>query len=510
MSLRATALAAALAALVLAPAAPAGAQGRYDARDYEEALADLGRDIANFFSRRRAQLEDGAAITLSEMSDRDLGIACNPLAEESRGRVETFLTRELREMGLRLRPDALEDQRAGNYFVVLEYAGDAERVAYSAAIRQYTGTSTGARDDDRFERDAPAATLDARQRGCLVKDPRSYTGIFCTSDRPVSLLDTLDAFGRPLATADPGTELRALASFDGERALLMSFRRRDDFGGAADPRGFLSGSLASLIERGLLACDGLVTERRSSTPEVTFAPLTPVAECPDGCPTLVRLPAGTVRIGSHAHEAGRERDEAELARAVAMPLPAEIAIGTGEITQGEWQACVNDRVCRPRGAGDPNLPVAVSYNDAVAYAGWLSEKTGATYRLPTEAEWEYAARAIRDPWRQPTRYHWGAVMRPDLAVCRNCRRQAAPPRGPEPAGRRPANAFGLYHMHGNLWEWVSDCRDRGAATCPARMLKGGSFRENAVALRAGNRHYGAPDAIDPSVGFRVVREIERN
>jgi formylglycine-generating enzyme required for sulfatase activity len=158
----------------------------------------------------------------------------------------------------------------------------------------------------------------------------------------------------------------------------------------------------------------------------------------------------------------------------------------------------------------------VNWDDANAYAAWLSRITGKHYRLLSEAEWEYAARA----WTQ-TRYWWGDHLPPGRAACDGCGslwdlRRAAP------VGRFPANGFGLHDVHGNVWEWVEDCWHEnyvGAPTdgrawegaddggCERRMMRGGSSVTQPETLRAANRLRENPSHRKNDVGFRVAREL---
>ena len=142
--------------------------------------------------------------------------------------------------------------------------------------------------------------------------------------------------------------------------------------------------------------------------------------------------------------------------------------------------------------------INVSWRDAAAYAEWLSEQTGRAYRLPTESEWEYAARA-----GTATAYHWGDVADGGRANCDGC-------------GSFDANAWGLQDMHGNVWEWVQDCwNDRPAGTpsggaapvgegCDRNVLRGGSWFNSAAFARSASRLSGNPDVRGTIAGFRVA------
>jgi formylglycine-generating enzyme required for sulfatase activity len=144
---------------------------------------------------------------------------------------------------------------------------------------------------------------------------------------------------------------------------------------------------------------------------------------------------------------------------------------------------------------------------------WLSRITGKTYRLLSEAEWEYAARAGSD-----TAYPWGSEIGEGNANCRGCGsqwdgKQAAP------VGQFPANAFGLHDMLGNVWEWVEDCyhviyyqapTDGSAwntGNCEGRVFRGGSWNDDPVSLRSAKRYGGTPGYRFNNVGFRVGRTL---
>ena len=198
---------------------------------------------------------------------------------------------------------------------------------------------------------------------------------------------------------------------------------------------------------------------------------------------------------------------------------ASFALGVYEVTFAEYDRFANatgrDRP-NDRGWGRGGRPVIyVSWGDAVAYASWLSAETGEEYRLPSESEWEYAARA-----GTATRYGWGQDIGRNRANCSECGsrwdgEQTAP------AGSFPANAWGLHDMAGNVWEWVEDCwhenyarapRDGSAwtsgADCGRRVLRGGSWNDLPAVLRSANRVGGdAGDRIG-SGGFRVSRTLD--
>lgn len=237
---------------------------------------------------------------------------------------------------------------------------------------------------------------------------------------------------------------------------------------------------------------------------------------------MMVVPSGEFTMGSPPSELYRG---AETQHRVTISSP--FALGKHEVTFAQWDACVADGGCggaKPddQGWGRDNRPVIdVSWNDAKSYAAWLSRKTGKAYRLPSEAEWEYAARA-----GTRTAYSFGATITTEQA---NYDGTAAYGDGPPgmnrqmtmPVGSFSPNAFGLYDMHGNVWEWVEDCwSDEYTAAVPndgspylrpgciGRTMRGGSWEDHPADLRSAARV--ASNVIDQtwSDGFRVVRAME--
>jgi formylglycine-generating enzyme required for sulfatase activity len=235
------------------------------------------------------------------------------------------------------------------------------------------------------------------------------------------------------------------------------------------------------------------------------------------CPEMVVVPSGSFTMGSPAKEAQRESDEGpQHTVTIAKPF----AVGRFAVTFEEWDACVADGECRgykpaDQGWGRDRRPVInVSWHDAKAYVEWLGKKTGKGYRLLTEAEWEYAARA-----GSATAYSWGDAIGKGNANCNGCGSQWD---GKQTAqvGSFAANAFGLYDMHGNAWQWVEDCfydsytgsPSDGSAWgddgyCRRRVLRGGSWSGNPNGLRAAFR--GADFSVrgEYNNGFRLGRTL---
>lgn len=210
-----------------------------------------------------------------------------------------------------------------------------------------------------------------------------------------------------------------------------------------------------------------------------------------GCgPEMVVVPAGRFRTG-----------EGNSSRNVAIQQP--FAVGKFEVTFDEWAACVASGGCTSnrspddRGWGKGRRPVInVSWIDAKEYIAWLSRKTDQSYRLLTEAEWEYAARA-----GTTTRYSWGDDIGKDNANCARCgsqwdNKQTAP------AGSFKPNPWGLHDMHGNVEEWCEDAYDS-----TSRVVRGGSWFNFQFVLYSSARSSSEPVTRNFTRGFRVARVL---
>jgi formylglycine-generating enzyme required for sulfatase activity len=246
----------------------------------------------------------------------------------------------------------------------------------------------------------------------------------------------------------------------------------------------------------------------SKLPAAAEVPASTIRDCPQ-CPELVLIPSGSFNMGSI-----EVFDFEGPVHQVAIRKP--FYIGRYEVTYEEWDACVVDRGCTYRpddgGTGRGRRPVTnVDWNDAKTYIAWLSQKTGKTYRLPTESEWEYAARAATT-----SAYPWGRSLDKDRANCSGC---TSDPRNKTiDVGSFKPNAFGVYDMAGNAAEWVEDCWSEGYRGAPAdgsasikpgcreRVLRGGSFNNDPKYLRSAARFRYDYNVRYPSNGFRVVRE----
>lgn len=285
-------------------------------------------------------------------------------------------------------------------------------------------------------------------------------------------------------------------------------------------------------------------------PIAPIAAAEPRAPACDACPEMVVIPAGRFTIGSPDSEPGRGVDEGPR-RVVTIAQP--FALATHEVTRAEYArfiaatrhptggGCITDRVKQgdwqpdagttwrdPGFAQGDDHPVAcVSWHDAQAYVAWLNEQGGGGYRLPSESEWEYAARA-----GSTTAYPWGDDVdggcayanAADATLADKYRGYAASAcrdgaTNTSPVGAYRANAFGVYDLIGNTNEWVEDCAttsydalpDDGRADtsgdCTRHVVRGGSWGTMTKDYRVANRMRYAADALDDSIGIRVARTL---
>jgi len=259
---------------------------------------------------------------------------------------------------------------------------------------------------------------------------------------------------------------------------------------------FLAGALCCALSATSFCDDA------KSGPGATFR------DCP-ACPEMVVVPKGHFMMGSTG---GRYDEKPVHPVTIAKPFAA----GKYEVTWEEWEACVAEAVCDDgpvtksggdNGWGKGRRPVIeVSWHDAKTFVAWLNSKVpGKPYRLLSEAEWEYAARA-----GMTTQYHWGNEY--DSSKANDGNKTV-------PVGQYAPNGFGLYDMHGNALEWVQDCYRESydgapadgrpvpdAPDCP-RVLRSGAWSYGPRVLHAGNRYATAPADRMNIVGFRVARTL---
>lgn len=243
-------------------------------------------------------------------------------------------------------------------------------------------------------------------------------------------------------------------------------------------------------------------------------PPTVVSDSPNcqACPALIALPAGVFTMGSNSSDPSEKP-------AHVVTINAPFAIGKFEVTVAQWNMCVDAGGC-PRVTADTkpaelNAPARnISWDDAQQYVKWLSTVSGKSFRLPTEAEWEYAARGGRT-----TSYWWGDKFSPGHANCKEC---GEPWRadGPANVGSFTANPYGLHDMNGSVWEWVGDCWHGsykggpidGSAwdepNCRVRVIRGGSWRDGASYMLSSTRFKYDASVRYSQHGFRVARDVK--
>ena len=262
-----------------------------------------------------------------------------------------------------------------------------------------------------------------------------------------------------------------------------------------------------------------------------FKPGQVFRDCPE-CPEMVVVPAGEYTMGSPESETERLEDREGPVHRVSVRQP--FAIGKFEVTFAEWNACVAGGGCegyRPSdlGWGRGKRPVIkVNYEDAKSYANWLSRKTGHAYRLPSEAEWEYAARAGTKMAR-----YWG-VSADDACGYANVHDRTSKRvnkfswthhdcddgyANTAPVGSFEANLFSLHDMLGNVWEWTEDCWNESytgapvdanvwkAGDCSRRVLRGGSWLDEPRNARSALRHWFVRWNRSYVIGFRISRTL---
>jgi formylglycine-generating enzyme required for sulfatase activity len=305
----------------------------------------------------------------------------------------------------------------------------------------------------------------------------------------------------------------ATASFAQDKSALSSSQLEAEIAS-------LKAGTAALVASGRTALDALPPEQRLDAPPAIWPAsrgLTEFRDCAD-CPTMVVIPAGEFTMGAPAVELGGEAQHR-------VRIEAPFAVSKFEITFAEWDACVAAGGCRGYQPGDEGWgrgsspAMNISWEDAKAFAAWLSAKTGRIYRLLSEAEWEYAARAgtvAAYPYADgisPTKANYDAST--DGTGPSDVNRQRT-----VPVGSFLPNAFGLYDMQGNVSEWVEDCWNDAYTTaaptdgsawvegdCKGHVVRGGSWEDSATELRSAARTGGAKDDRFYTDGVRIARSL---
>ena len=336
---------------------------------------------------------------------------------------------------------------------------EAARRLLDAAVAQEERTRQRQMDDTAFARAQAAGTAAA----C-----RQYLTAYPT--------------GRHMAEA---RRLRdAAVARDRRQADDAAFARAQAGGTAAAYREYLAAypSGRHVAEARRLRETAVAREQRRQPGQV-------FRDCPE-CPELVVVPAGSYWMGSPASEEARNSGEGPRHR---VTIPKPFAVGSYEVTFAEWDACVRGGGCgryRPEdeGWGRGTRPVInLSWQDARSYVAWLARRTGKEYRLPSESEWEYAARA-----GTTTPFHFGSTISTTQANYDGDYTYGTGRKGTYrgrtvTVGSFAANAFGLHDVHGNVWEWTRDCWNgsyegapgSGSAwergECSRRVVRGGSW-----------------------------------
>jgi formylglycine-generating enzyme required for sulfatase activity len=248
--------------------------------------------------------------------------------------------------------------------------------------------------------------------------------------------------------------------------------------------------------------------------EQALKPFASFRECAKDCPEMIVIPAGEFTMGSPATEKGRSEEEGPQHKVI---IVRTFAVAKFDVTFADWDACVSVGGCPQRShldGGQVTKPVIyVTWDQAQQYVAWLTRMTGQPYRLLTEAEWEYAARA-----GTTTAYYWGDEIGTGNANCDGCGSQRDN-KEPTPVGSFAPNAFGLYDMAGNVWQWVEDCNhsDYGGAPtdgsawisgeCSSRIARGGSGYAGLENVRSATRAWESPGVGYDGLGFRVARTL---
>ena len=296
-------------------------------------------------------------------------------------------------------------------------------------------------------------------------------------------------------------ELRALAPDDPQLVKLeaLALHQAGDFAQAkAGYSKWLNDAGPQDAERQEVT-DNLARAGRGEAPVLELAKGS-IHDCPD-CPEMVILPAGSFQMGGN-----KESREQPVHTVV---FTNSFAIGKTAVTQGQWKAVMGNNPSHFSHCGDDCPVETVSWDDAQAYVKKLSQMTGKTYQLPSEAEWEYACRA-----GQRNEYCGGDDADIVLWYEDNSGKKTRPV-----AGRQP-NAWGLYDMSGNVWQWTEDCWNDGYRGAPAdgsawtvgkcevgRVLRGGSWGSSSQSSRSALRNRRVPTIRSYFFGFRVVRML---
>lgn len=222
-------------------------------------------------------------------------------------------------------------------------------------------------------------------------------------------------------------------------------------------------------------------------------------------PEMVTIRGGTFLMGSNEDSTEQPIHKVAVQSFMLAKYP---------VTVHQWRECVDAQGCdyMPSNAGADNAPISnISWRDAQQYVTWLSSVTGLSYRLPSETEWEYAARG-----GSSTRYWWGDSMKLGMTDCKGCGGVAG---HPQHVGMHMANPFGLYDIGGGVSEWVADCWNKdyhgtpldqeafAISGCQEHVLRGGAWNNDASYVRSASRDHYASLVRYPTHGLRVARSF---
>lgn len=518
---------AAIAALALSLAGPAAAQYL---RDYDDGLDDIAEDVARALSAETDRGDQALKVSLIREARSTEELICQPFSRKLARGVNDKLTDILR--GFRM--DEIDSQRRetmadGAAIAVKWSVEDDERVQLRAEMTRFS--------DGKILASASATvrmeTIPESDRVCLAS---ASLVAQCTAPGVVTLVDSpVPEKANFLDTIPAGARFQVLGAFnlaseDTALALLIAYGARNDQDtGFEQRRAFALGGTAKLREwarSGACSVDFWGPYAPDDRPPArAWEAYFPVPEQCRDCPPMMVLPKARFALAPAA--GSRVGPERLLGEGVASEVEGVLlAVAITEVTVAQWQPCELARACVPlrdtetRDMSDPRMPVSVSWEQAQAYISWLnSVSNGPVYRLPSEAEWEYAARGeagLRDAerGREPPRYWWGDVMLEGRAVCQGCGTSEGRAEGPQPVGfggDRESPRWRLQDMSGNLWEWVEDCwsepdRPASGGGCPSRkrVVKGGSYADGPLSLRVDHRAPAPESLPHPAIGFRVV------
>ena len=424
------------------------------------------------------------AVTGSGLAERSRGV----IPESGEARYELLFWASIKD-----------SKRAGDYEAYLEAFPNGRFAPLARARASYYRDKTK-------EADTP---------GQAARDiPESATG------EDVKL-ESMEAEYRVVVTANvrerPAADAPRVAVVEKGRRVRVTGRLADrdwyQIITAEGKKGYVYGTLIQPVTAPTTAVPPAVSPSQPPSPQPTSRTqgqaLEVFRDCPD-CPEMVALAAGRFTMGAKKGDASERPTHS-------VTIRQPFAIGKYEVTVSQWQACVAAGGCADRAeasGSQDDLPVRdVSWDEAQQYVKWLISVTGGRYRLPTEAEWEYAARAGTQ-----TRYWWGDRMEGGKANCKDCGGQWDR-RAPAVVGSYAPNGFGLYDMNGNVWEWVSDCwhasydgapgddRSWEDKDCRQRVLRGGSWRNDATYVYSTSRFYYDADVRYTLHGFRVAKSL---